>query len=947
MAWLLAFIGLIFGIACASAGEWALGLFGGALIGALYGAWISMHKRIGELEAEVAGLRATRVNDRLDQPRAAEPATPAAAPTRMPPLPERPAPAQAAAPASVQTPAAKLEAINEPTTALALEPIDDQIEGEAATTVVYDASVERARFEARAPTARPVPPPLPRRPAAPARKPAPAPVVESEPSVLARWLFESSWITKIGITIVLIGLGAFMRLAIKEGWFDFPIQWRLAGIALGALAALVLGWRKREEKRVFALNLQGGAIAVLMMVVFASYRMYQLIPASATFAMLLVLVAGCSVLAIRQNSLGLAVFGVIGGFAAPILTSTGSGNHVALFSFYAVLNLGILAMSWARGWRVLNTLGFLFTFVIGTLWGVTRYRPEDFATTEPFLIVFFLFYLVIPLLPALRGHDPSRRDHVEGPLVFGTPLIAFALQSALLHDDRTLLAISALVMAVIYLGLALYVWKHHQLARWKAAYAGLALIFVTLVFPLAFTSGTTTVLWAIEGALLVWIGLKQDERRLRWAGIALQLFAGLAALDIGTQTPDAIIVLNPTTLGALAIALAALFSAWRYTLAHASHPLIGALAAYGYLAWYVGGVIEVDRVVDGVQETHAVLVFVALSAVLAAVLRTISGLRALSWPGIALMWSLPLFVAMSADAARSPLSEHGAWIWPLSFISAFVVLHCLRDPWPRGLGWAHVVAWLSVPLIFAFEIHARTGLYAQVESVAFAGMSGDWRYVLTFAPFWIALAALLSRFDVVGAPVRAEFTLYRHRALWPLIVGSIIYTLFACTLAGHTPPISYLPILNPLELSQIALLLLLTRVATHELDAGDSDVIRGMIALLAFVVLTAAVLRGVHHVGNEPWSLDMLTRPKAHAALSWTWTLIGAAAMGFGAKKMVRGAWIAGAILLGIVLAKLLLVDMRFLGTVPGIVSTVGVGLLFVTLGYFAPMPPRDQEAAS
>ena len=65
MVWLLAFIGLIFGIACASAGEWALGLFGGALIGALYGGWIAMRERLRALglvavvAAEVAG-RATR-----------------------------------------------------------------------------------------------------------------------------------------------------------------------------------------------------------------------------------------------------------------------------------------------------------------------------------------------------------------------------------------------------------------------------------------------------------------------------------------------------------------------------------------------------------------------------------------------------------------------------------------------------------------------------------------------------------------------------------------------------------------------------------------------------------------------------------------------------------------------------------------------------------------------
>ena len=103
----------------------------------------------------------------------------------------------------------------------------------------------------------------------------------------------------------------------------------------------------------------------------------------------------------------------------------------------------------------------------------------------------------------------------------------------------------------------------------------------------------------------------------------------------------------------------------------------------------------------------------------------------------------------------------------------------------------------------------------------------------------------------------------------------------------------------------------------------------------------------MHHFGNESWSLDLLARPKAHAALSWTWTIVGAAAMGFGARALVRGAWIAGAVLLGIVVLKLLLIDMRFLGTLSGIVSVLGVGVLFVALGYFAPMPREEAEATS
>lgn len=775
--------------------------------------------------------------------------------------------------------------------------------------------------------------PLPRQPAK-----------ARESSALARWLFESSWIAKVGIALVFIGVGALLRFAVNEGWLDLPMELRLAGIAAMALVALVIGWRQREKKRIFALNLQGGAIGVLMMVVFAAYRMYGLIPASATFALLLVLVAATAVLAIRQNALGLAVFGVVGGFAAPILASTGEGNHVALFSFYVVLNLAILAISYARGWRVLNTIGFLFTFVIATFWGVLRYRPEDFASTEPFLIVFFLFYLAIPLLPTLRGHDPTRRDHVEGSLVFGTPLIGFALQSALLHDDRPLLALSALVMAAIYVLLAGFVWRHARLARWRAAYAALALVFTTLVFPLAFTSGTTTVLWAIEGAMLVWIGLHQDERRLRVAGLALQAIAGLTWLTTPGTAQQDLAVLNPRTLGALALTLSALFSAWRFHLAQASHTLIGVLAGMGLFFWYAGGVQEVERLAAHPNESHAVLAFVALSGAIAAALRRTSGLFPLAWPGFLLLFALPLFVPITFDDADSPLSHSGLWIWPLAYGCAIATLYWLRSPWPRGLGFAHTVGWLSLPILAAFEIAARIGTHPAVPGSVFEGLDGDWLFLVPMLPFALALAWLLFGQDSAGLPLREEFAHYRRRPMWPLVLFGVPLVIAFCVLSGKLPPIDFLPLLNGLELTQLCWLLLLARFATRELRQGGA--FRAVIASLGFIVLSAAVLRGVHHFGNERWSLDLLARPKAHAALSWTWTLVGAAAMGFGAKAMIRGAWIAGAALLGIVVLKLLLVDMHFLGTLSGIVSVLGVGVLFVALGYFAPMPREDKEGA-
>ena len=116
-----------------------------------------------------------------------------------------------------------------------------------------------------------------------------------------------------------------------------------------------------------------------------------------------------------------------------------------LFKHRAV---AIFAIAWFKAWRALNVLGFAFTFGIGTLWGIDAYEPELFATTEPFLVLFTLLYLAIPVLFAMRVEPPKLRGFVDGTLVFGTPLVAFALQAELVADTEYGLAISAVALAL-------------------------------------------------------------------------------------------------------------------------------------------------------------------------------------------------------------------------------------------------------------------------------------------------------------------------------------------------------------------------------------------------------------------------------------------------------------------------------------------------------------------
>lgn len=139
--------------------------------------------------------------------------------------------------------------------------------------------------------------------------------------------------------------------AVVEG--QRPTELRLAGISVLALAGLIFGWTQRAQRPGFALALQGGAIGGLLLTVFAAFKLYGLLDAGTALGISVVLIAGMCVLAVLQDSRTLAVLGVLAGFLAPIWLSTGSGNHVALFSYYAVLNAGIVAIAWTRPWLTL------------------------------------------------------------------------------------------------------------------------------------------------------------------------------------------------------------------------------------------------------------------------------------------------------------------------------------------------------------------------------------------------------------------------------------------------------------------------------------------------------------------------------------------------------------------------------------------------------------------
>jgi uncharacterized membrane protein len=436
------------------------------------------------------------------------------------------------------------------------------------------------------------------------RRPPAAP--PSPPNPVWAWIVGGNTLARVGVVLLFIGVGFLIKYAVEHVYV--PISVRLALIALGGVALLVVGWRLRRSHFAYAVVLQGGGVGILYLTVFGALRLYALMPPLAAFGLLVWVCAVSSWLAIRQDAVSLAVLSIAGGFLAPILTSSQMGNHVLLFSYYALLNAAILGIAWFKAWRVLNLLGFAFTFVIGVLWGVTRYRPEFLGTTEPFLVLFFLFYVAIAVLYASRRQF-ELRHYVDAGIVFGTPLVAAGLQSALVRDIDYAMAISALAMSALYLMLARFLYMRHRqdLKLLVESFLALGVLFATLAIPLAVDARWTSAAWAAEGAAIVWAGIRQSRAAVRAFGYVLQLAAGaafvtgLSKFSVATPAVSYAIV-NSAFVGAMLVALAALFTAWivdhnRAKLTEADGSAGVVAFVWGFLWWLFAILREIDRFV--------------------------------------------------------------------------------------------------------------------------------------------------------------------------------------------------------------------------------------------------------------------------------------------------------------------------------------------------------------
>ena len=709
----------------------------------------------------------------------------------------------------------------------------------------------------------------------------------------------------------------------------------------------IIGWRLREKRAVYGQLLQGGGIAGLYLTVFAATRLYHLLPPHARFRVARSRRCRGRCIGGAQNALALAVIGTAGGFLAPILVSTGSGNYVALFTYYAILNLGVFAVAWFRTWRVLNVLGFVFTFSITALWRANSYQDANLFSADAFLILFFLMYVAVSVLNCVR-QAPNLKGYVSGSLVFGLPVVAFTLHATMIARIEYGLAWSALALGAFYLllGWSLYATRRETFRLLVEAFAALGVIFASLAIPLAFDTRTTAAMWAVEGAGLLWLGVRQERKLPRLFGLLLQISAGIGYLLGYAGLRSTQPILNSAYLGATMLAVSGVFSGYwlfRNEERRASYEVgfAGALTFWGVTWWFIGGSNEIGRYFMQ-SVLGAALVYTSLTAAI------------LAWLGIRKQWPLPRWIALflpaiawiyalaHAQAFGHPFARWGLLGWPVIFATHFALLRIWEPERRASLEWLHAAACWALTLAdrMGAELAGRRAHDRSVGSL-------PWGLVPALVLAWFGLRKLRPDW-----PIAQHAVAYRLYGAVPLAVALCLWIVaINLTSTGDPAWLPYLPLLNPLDVC-VALVIASLAMWWSALEPEqrarlwdhDTRMLIAIAAGIVFVWLNAALIRSLHHNWGAPITAYGITHSTfVQSALSIFWGVLGFAAMMIAARQRWRYVWLVGVGLMIVVIAKLFLVDLSSIGTVARIVSFMVVGGLLLATGYWAPLPPKQE----
>jgi uncharacterized membrane protein len=368
---------------------------------------------------------------------------------------------------------------------------------------------------------------------------------DDEKSDIERFIGENL-INKIGIAITVIGVSIGAKYAIDHQLIS-PLTRIILGYLVG-FGLLFFAIRLKKSYENFSAVLLSGSMAIMYFVTYAAYSFYELYPQVVAFILMVIFTVFTVSAALRYNREIIAIIGLVGACAVPFLLSEGSENVLILFSYIAIINTGILVISFKKYWKPLYFSAFVLTWLIYFSWYFATYKSnEDLGIALIFLFIFFLiFYLTFLSYKLIKK---EKFDIFDILLLLSNSFIFYGIGYSILKDEpgENILGLYTAGNALIHSIVSVVIYRN-RLADKNLFYlvSGLVVIFITIAIPVQWNGNWVTLLWICEAALLFIIGRTRNTSVYEYISYPLLLLSFLSiAEDWGKELSEAV---NNTSL---------------------------------------------------------------------------------------------------------------------------------------------------------------------------------------------------------------------------------------------------------------------------------------------------------------------------------------------------------------------------------------------------------------
>jgi hypothetical protein len=811
---------------------------------------------------------------------------------------------------------------------------------------------------------------------------------------LYKWLFTEGniWVS-LGVLFFLVGFSLMFKLAYDTGYLTVGMALFLSA-AVGVIMT-AFGWDKRNQRRTFALVLQGGGIGLLYLTTFAYRKLIPNAPADACLIFMLALTVLTAVLAVRQDFQPLALAAIIAGFLTPIFMSTGSNNFVALFTLYSILNVEILILSYFRDWFLMRWVGLLASSVMAFTWGILRFVPDDLRVVEPFIILFFFVYIGISLIPLyklkrgfIKEGDSKGLTKPDQVMLVSLPFIVLALELSVCYHTRYGQALSSLALGIVYFVFYMLVRKDKDalaLGYKPKLLLLLAVLFVNLAIPLYLTVITSSSIWALEGALLMvyahYFYQEKDSEPLPliFAGVALEAASGVLFYLVPLfRESGANITFSPfvdktsSIISLYLMAVAAYISVWVFKEIYESSIKLKGFrlwyfelrldntSAYAWIFALYGAIsftlasVELDVQLSLMRYSPGAFFFLALGAVLGLIVGALKPNKYKSSPFLALsvvpyfqvaiftinacFYKLSLNVLSVAFASRPigfVLDLVFTPSWNLPALILMLVFSGIFIQRRKAYSWFQILF-----DILLFGSACYLGMF--LEGLVYSFENRSFMFFLPALVLGVTLSCAKRQKVPEGVKKAAHVAL-----LFFLMIN--IFLFFYLGSQYYIPEgFTSLPILNSLDGFQI--LYIVAAILFFRACKDGSIKNFGehyLVPTLGFLWLNCLALRVAFEYFHERVHLSRIAEyPYFNGILAIIWGAAALTLIFYGKSRKSRGHWFMGAGLLGLDLVKLFVIDLRNTPTLLRVIAFLLMGATLMLIGWMAPLPPREKNAA-